>query len=843
MILSGVEEILRAERVTAKDLHTIWNQRLPVPNAPKTEDHEAEARIAWMQEDAVLIERFVAHALEVEEYLLVCDAAREAAMMEKALVRDHFAVLARIRLHFARALCRLGNMAEARAQLLPWVDDLRLGTKIMSSMHTAIGDAYRDEAPLKAGRMERLDMVKAALVHYRNAKELDASNVHATLSCAAAHFLLEEHEPARQDAMATITLVERIAGDSGDHFDLRVAQAHALAILRRPEEARAAYASLKGLPGVSTRSLADARYYADILERAASLPAGTFRDAFPRLDVIVFAGHMPDLDEKRQRFPPSRVDEVRRMIAEKLEELGARSCIASAAAGGDLLFLDEMRKRGASVHIVLPWSRAEFKRTSVDPHDKAENGGQWGALFDSVLDGAASVRELGQLFRPSSDLGKQFSVEVMSGMALVAARISRMDVLPMVLWDGEDGPPGGTEDFASFWQDLKIPPVVLKLDARSRNVSLRKRKTVSQQAICQQAVKSMLFADIVGYSRLSEEAIPEFIEKFLHQVSKLAANSKNAPISLNTWGDAVYAVFDFAAQAGGFALELVRMIAQYAEDWKRSGLCWELAGAPGEPPKVMPLNIRVGLHTGPVFMHFNPVIRVLGFTGTHVNRAARIEPVAQPGEVFASEEFAALAEIEDRRAEIANSGSVPMEFSCEFAGSMKLAKNFPGRFRLYRLLARKEIDIEALAMAAHERFCEKAYERNETVVTTPALRPWTELSEDLREANRAQVADIPRKLKMLGYEVAPHHGIDADKIEITAAQLEQLSIHEHDRWMEERMSQGWTYAPVRDNVRKHHPLLVPWEALSEPDREKDREAVRNTKILLAKAGFRVRKLG
>ena len=48
---------------------------------------------------------------------------------------------------------------------------------------------------------------------------------------------------------------------------------------------------------------------------------------------------------------------------------------------------------------------------------------------------------------------------------------------------------------------------------------------------------------------------------------------------------------------------------------------------------------------------------------------------------------------------------------------------------------------------------------------------------------------------------------------------------------------------MRDNARKHHLLLVPWERLDELEREKDRVTVRNVPWLIEKAGFRVRPLG
>jgi class 3 adenylate cyclase len=55
------------------------------------------------------------------------------------------------------------------------------------------------------------------------------------------------------------------------------------------------------------------------------------------------------------------------------------------------------------------------------------------------------------------------------------------------------------------------------------------------------------------------------------------------------------------------------------------------------------LNLRIALHAGPVYEFNDPVTGSRSYSGTHVSRAARIEPVTPPGQVYASKAFAALA--------------------------------------------------------------------------------------------------------------------------------------------------------------------------------------------------------
>ena len=44
---------------------------------------------------------------------------------------------------------------------------------------------------------------------------------------------------------------------------------------------------------------------------------------------------------------------------------------------------------------------------------------------------------------------------------------------------------------------------------------------------------------------------------------------------------------------------------------------------------------------------------------------------------------------------------------------------------------------------------------------------------------------------------------------------EAISKNVHEVWAQNRMNEGWTYGPVRDDEKRQTPCLVPYEELSE----------------------------
>src|SRR5215210_4120548 len=68
---------------------------------------------------------------------------------------------------------------------------------------------------------------------------------------------------------------------------------------------------------------------------------------------------------------------------------------------------------------------------------------------------------------------------------------------------------------------------------------------------------------------------------------------------------------------------------------------------------------------------------------------------------------------------------------------------------------------------------------------------------------------------------------------------EQLARNTHENWARQRLTDGWRYGPVRDDARKEHPGLVPYEELSEAEKQYDRTTALETLKALLFLGYRL----
>lgn len=72
---------------------------------------------------------------------------------------------------------------------------------------------------------------------------------------------------------------------------------------------------------------------------------------------------------------------------------------------------------------------------------------------------------------------------------------------------------------------------------------------------------------------------------------------------------------------------------------------------------------------------------------------------------------------------------------------------------------------------------------------------------------------------------------------------EQMARNVHAVWAETRMAQGWKYGPERDDHKKLHPCLVPYDELPEAERTYDRNTSISTLKFILKQGFCIVKKG
>jgi hypothetical protein len=122
--------------------------------------------------------------------------------------------------------------------------------------------------------------------------------------------------------------------------------------------------------------------------------------------------------------------------------------------------------------------------------------------------------------------------------------------------------------------------------------------------------------------------------------------------------------------------------------------------------------------------------------------------------------------------------------------------------------------LDTLASAAHEVY------RASTKDAGP-VPEWSALSEQVKESNRAFADHIPVKLAELGLGLAK----DGMVASLSEADIETLAKIEHWRWALALKIRGWRQGE-RNEIRKTHPLLKPWDALEPKDQDLNRAMVR-----------------
>ncbi len=569
---------------------------------------------------------------------------------------------AQLRYYSALALAKSGARGYAASQLDQLLAMTDLDPGLRSEALSLSGRLAKDRWVVldEAGARERAAMQahERYLQAYALSHDFFPGVNAATMSVLAGH--LREGQRLAREVLDRCRATER-DGSTEDHWRCATL-GEASVLLGERDEALRWYGRAYEKAGKRYGDIASMRRQLKLLEPHLDLAAealGVLR--MPR--VALFAGHMMDRSDRlSERFPPRLVPAVEQAIARALDEAGVGFAYCSAACGADILFIEQALARGIEVNVMLPFGREEFVSTSI-----AFAGADWVRLFERALAGAATVSTCVDEGYLGDDVLYGFCARQIQGVAMLRARQLETEPLLIAATDPDSAEEsGGTQSTLHDWRALGgevrlIDLAELRGGARgeTRAGAARPRPAEAlRPAWGRRQIMTMLFGDVVGFSKLREAEAPSFFVNFLGLVARQIEQSAVAPVASNTWGDGLYIVFDDAAAAAGFALGLRDRIAR--TDWQSRDL-------------PVGLSARIGMHSGPVFQAFDPIIQRTNYFGSHVTRAARIEPVTAPGSVYVSEQTAALLAADGNR-----------DFACDYLGQMALAKGY-GRTVLYRL--------------------------------------------------------------------------------------------------------------------------------------------------------------
>ena len=477
---------------------------------------------------------------------------------------------------------------------------------------------------------------------------------------------------ARALALRTLTRLDNLPG--GDEADTEQ-RYYALATLGEAGlvlgdlgAAAARYREAVAMDCNQHGRIAATRRNAGLLLRHLGRDEGMLAQCFPLPRVVLFAGHMLDRDDREMaRFPATMETSIKDALREYLAPLTPLIGYSSAACGADILFLETVLELGGQIHIVLPYGESEFVADCVDI---TENG-NWASRFQELVEHAIRVTTVSPHRVATSALSYEYANQVQLGMARDQATQLGVPLAPLAVWDGlVEELPGGTAAVISSWVRQGLDFDWVEIDQCHDGTPRLHRKSADEyretfirlpmrdDRAPGTRVRSMLFADVRGFSRLRDDQTPRFMEHFLGLVGRLTDRLDDGLLLRNTWGDGLFLVFADVEQAGQFALEL--------RDAVRDAP-WADYGLPED------LSIRIALHAGPVHEFTDAVTKNRNFAGTHVSQAARVEPITPAGQVYASQAFAALVEF----------GQV-QSLRCQYVGQQPLAKGY-GVFPTYHV--------------------------------------------------------------------------------------------------------------------------------------------------------------
>jgi hypothetical protein len=543
------------------------------------------------------------------------------------------------------ALARAGATEEAARRFVDYgLDRIEDEDEDIGALRARIA---KDSALAEEGEVRRRRAGRAAELY--GAVFARTGGYYPAINAASLSLIAGNETRARELAEAVLSLV---AASGEDSYWAAATEAEALLLLVRDVAAHEALERAAARHDLDYGALATTRRQLRVICQMLGLDSDVLRPLTGPA-VVYFCGHRIGTDG----FPREAEPLVQASIATVLQRHSPGYAYGALAGGADILWAEALLAHGTELHVVLPFDERAYVQQSV-----ATCGPDWAERFTRCRDAATEVRYATNDAFLGDDVLLRYGGELAMGLALLRARYLDAEVRQLALWDGEPprGVAGTAIDVATWRSGGRAVTIVTPAGeiADGQTIARRGDATPVEAAEDGRVVRAMLFGDFRWFSKLTDEQAVTFATRVLGPIAAVYRRHSDEVLHRNTWGDGVTAVLPDAVTAATFALELQDAIASI--DLAAEGLPAHLA-------------MRLGGHVGPVFSIYDPVLEYHRFTGSHMSRTARIEPVTPAGEVYVTEAFAAALVLAGNR-----------EFTCDYVGHMAAAKGY-GKLRMYRL--------------------------------------------------------------------------------------------------------------------------------------------------------------
>ena len=504
------------------------------------------------------------------------------------------------------------------------------------------GRLLKDLAGRSAGN-EQVSLFRQSSQAYRHAFQL-SDGYFSGINAATTSFLAGDVSEARELAAAIGRRPD--VADPQDYFAAASA-AEAALVCGDVGQATALFGEARRRADASPGMVASTARQVTLIAGKLAASDGerqALLDSIRPTPVIHYCGHMFAAGWKEEE---AIAESIRAILAESDVLVG----YGQLACGADILVAEALLERGGELHVVLPFEEEDFIKSSV-----VIGGHEWVTRYEKARNAASSVTFATEMRWVNDDQQFSYCAKLVMGLAQLRASVMQAATFQLAVWDrAPTAAIAGTAAHCAEWAELGGESRVIEVP--------RQRPALETAAVIQVPGKpswtlcSMLFADFAGFSRLDEDHLSRFLEVVMGRIAMVLDRHAEVVLHRNSWGDAIFAVIRTPAMAAEIALEI------------QSELDPGTLQSIGLPPEG---GMRISLHHGPIFEHFDAVQSARTFYGTEVTVAARIEPRVPVGAIYTTQPFAALIE------------SDLNNYHFEYVGKMDLAKNYGERI-LYRL--------------------------------------------------------------------------------------------------------------------------------------------------------------